>query len=322
MKQTMRVFHSPDHCREALGYCVATLGKYDGMHLGHQRILDQVLALGRQLGLPTVVILSEPQPEEFFKPTSAPVRLCPFDDKVEFLAHYGLDAVLRMEFDAALSQQSAESFASDYLGERLGARALVVGDDFRFGRQRGGDFMLLQRMGTRCGFTAYAVSGCLLEGERVSSSAVREYLARGDCARVARLLGRPFSLRGEIVRGRQLGRQLDMPTANVALHTSALPLCGIYVVEASVNGVAYPALASIGYKPTVSVTPEPSLEVHLLDFSADLYGRIMTVHFLHKLRDEQKFADLAALRGAMAADLVAARDYWRRAAASDLNHKI
>jgi riboflavin kinase/FMN adenylyltransferase len=308
----MRIFHSPDQCREALGPCVATIGKYDGMHLGHQRILDQVLALGRELRLPTVVILSEPQPEEFFNPSGAPARLCPFEDKVAFLDAYGLDAVLCMKFDAALSQQSAESFAGDYLGTRLGIRALVVGDDFRFGRQRCGDFALLLRTGEQLGFTVHAVSGYLLDGERVSSTAVREYLASGDSARVARLLGRPFSMRGEVVHGRKLGRELGMPTANIALHTNTLPLRGIYVVEAMVDGVTYPAVASIGYKPTVSATPEPSLEVHLVDFSGDLYGRIMTVHFLRKLRDEEKFADLAALKAAMAADLDATRDYFRQ----------
>jgi riboflavin kinase/FMN adenylyltransferase len=307
----MRIFHSPDDCRAALGPCVATIGKYDGMHLGHQRILDQVLALGRELKLPTVVILSEPQPEEFFNPTGAPTRLCPFDGKVAFLDHYGVDAVLCMAFDATLSQQSAESFASDYLGTRLGVRALVVGDDFRFGRQRCGDFALLERTGAEQGFSVHAVSGYLLDGERVSSTAVRDYLAQGDCERVARLLGRPFSMRGEIMHGRKLGRELGMPTANIELHTQALPLVGIYVVEATVDGVTYPGVAGIGYKPTVSETPEPSLEVHLVDFSGDLYGRIMTVHFLRKLRDEQKFADLAALQAAMAADLQATRDYFQ-----------
>jgi riboflavin kinase/FMN adenylyltransferase len=309
----MRIFHSPDDCRAALGGCVATIGKYDGMHLGHQRILDQVLALGSELKLPTVVILSEPQPEEFFNPAQAPARLCPFEGKVDFLEGYGVDAVLCMAFDATLSQQSAESFAGDYLGARLGLRALVVGDDFRFGRGRSGDFALLERSGAQRGFTVHAVSGYLLDGERVSSSAVRDHLARGDCERVARLLGRPFGLRGEIVHGRKLGRQLGVPTANVDLRSNTLPLRGVYVVEASVDGLTYPGVASIGYKPTVTATPEPSLEVHLVDFSGDLYGRIMTVHFLHKLRDEQKFADLAALQAAMAADLAATRAYFSAA---------
>ncbi|MDR2213436.1 MAG: bifunctional riboflavin kinase/FAD synthetase, partial [Pseudomonadales bacterium] len=149
-----------------------------------------------------------------------------------------------------------------------------------------------------------------LNGERVSSSAIRGYLARGDCENAARLLGRPFAMRGEIEHGRKLGRQLQMPTANLALAGRALPLLGVYVVEARVDGGVYPGVASIGYKPTVSDTPEPSLEVHLLDFSGDLYGRIMTVNFLHKLRDEEKFADLATLQAAMAADLAAARAYF------------
>lgn len=306
----MQVFHTPDHCRETLGPCVATIGKYDGLHLGHQRILDQVLALGRELKLPTVVILSEPQPEEFFNPAGAPPRLCPFADKVAFLAEYGLDAVLRMEFDTTLSQQSAEDFAGDYLARRLGVRALVVGDDFRFGRKRRGDFALLERIGAERGYSVQSIGGFLLDGERVSSTAVRDYLARGDCEGAAKLLGRPFSMSGEVIRGRQLGRELGMPTANIALSGSVLPLVGVYVVEASVDGRTYPGVAGIGFKPTVSEVPEPSLEVHLVDFAGDLYGRIMTVHFLHKLRDEEKFADLAALQAAMAADLSATRAYF------------
>jgi len=307
----MQIFHDPDQCRSALGASVATIGKYDGMHLGHQRILDRVLALGRAAQLPTVVLLSEPQPEEFFNPAGAPPRLCPFEDKVEFLAGYGIDAVLRMAFNQTLSQLSAENFAGDYLGHRLGLRALVVGDDFHFGRQRLGDIQLLRRTGAEQGYEVESVAGLLLGEERVSSTLVRDYLRRGDCARAAALLGRPFSMSGEVVAGRQLGRKLGMPTANIALAAdTALPLGGIFVVSADWGEGLRPGVASLGIRPTVSNDQMPVLEVHLLDFGADIYGKRLRVNFLHKLRDEAKFETLDDLQRAMANDLCDTRAYF------------
>lgn len=309
----MQIFHDPDSCRTALGACVATIGKYDGMHLGHQRILDRVLALGRAQGLPTVVLLSEPQPEEFFNPAGAPPRLCPFEDKVAFLADYGIDAVLCMAFNHTLSQLSAEDFASDYLGHRLGLRALVVGDDFHFGRQRLGNIALLRQIGARQGYAVESVTGVLLGQERVSSTLVRDTLRHGDCARAAALLGRPFSMSGTVVGGRQLGRELGMPTANITLPAGATPpLCGIFVVSADWGEGLHRGVASLGFRPTVSDERIPVLEVHLLDFGKDIYGKRIRVHFLHKLRDEARFDTLDALKRAMEQDLCDTRDYFAR----------
>src|SRR5690606_1936051 len=181
-----------------------------------------------------------------------------------------------------------------------------------FGRQRRGDFALLQQSGVQRGYSVHSVNGFLLDGERVSSTAVRDYLAQGDCSGAARLLGRPYCMSGEVVHGRKLGRELGMPTANIELSSPALPLVGIYVVEAAVGDTTYAGVASVGYRPTVSATKEPSLEVHILDFNGDLYGQTMDVHFLHKLRDEEKFADLEALKAAMAKDLADTRAYFQR----------
>ncbi len=303
----MQIFDAPAQARSALGPCVATIGKYDGMHLGHQRILAELQQHAARLGLPTVVILSEPQPEEFFAPASAPPRLTPFADKVAFLAAKGITAVLRMRFDAALSQLGAEEFVRDFLVDGLGIRMLVIGDDFRFGKQRAGDFALLQRLAPQLGFAVDSVAKCQLDHERVSSTLVRRYLQQGDCARVAALLGRPFAMSGPIVQGRQLGRQLGVPTANVQLQVAALPMTGVFAVQAQMDGRTLPGVANLGYKPTVNPEPQPSLEVHLLDFAGDIYGRQLQVLFLHKLRDEMKFAGLDALKQQIAVDLQQAR---------------
>jgi riboflavin kinase/FMN adenylyltransferase len=303
----MQVFDAPAQLRAALGPCAATIGKYDGMHLGHQRILAEMQQRAAAAGLPTVVILSEPQPEEFFAPDSAPPRLNPFDAKVAFLRGLGIDAVLRMRFDTALSQIAAEDFVRDYLVAGLDLKLLVVGDDFRFGRGRKGDFALLQELAPPLGFALASVAKCQSQGERVSSTLVRSCLQAGDCARAAELLGRPYSMSGRIVLGRQLGRQIGVPTANVELQNRPLPLRGVFAVEAVLDGRVLPGVANLGYKPTVSSEPQASLEVHLFDFSGDIYGHELEVRFLHKLRDEQKFSGLEALQQQIRQDLQQAR---------------
>jgi riboflavin kinase/FMN adenylyltransferase len=309
----MQIFDAPAEARAALGPCVATIGKYDGLHIGHQRILAEVKRRAALLGLPTVVILSEPQPEEFFAPDSAPPRLTPFHDKVAYLSGIGITAVLRMRFDAALSQLPAEDFVRDFLVQGLGMRVLVIGDDFRFGRQRGGDFALLQQLAPALRYEVDSVPKCEQGSERVSSTLVRSYLQQGNCSRAAELLGRPYSMSGEIVMGRQLGRQLGVPTANVQLQMSALPMSGVFAVQALLDGCLLPGVANLGVKPTVTAEPVPSLEVHLFDFAGDIYGRQLQVQFLHKLRNETKFSSLDALKYQIALDLQQARQLLQQA---------
>lgn len=303
----MQIFDAPGQARAALGACVATIGKYDGMHLGHQRILAELQQRAATLGLPAVVILSEPQPEEFFAPAAAPPRLLPFADKVAFLAGFGIPAVLRMRFDTALSQMAAGDFVRDFLVTGLGTRVLVIGDDFRFGRNRSGDIALLRELAPRLGFAVDSVAPCEEGGERVSSTLVRQYLQAGDCQRVVRLLGRPYAMSGDIVQGRQLGRLLGVPTANVQLQLQALPMSGVFAVQAQLDGQLLPGVANLGIKPTVSNDLRPSLEVHLFDFSGDIYGKRLQVRFLHKLRDEMKFDGLPALQQQIALDQARAR---------------
>ena len=303
----MQIFDSPDAVRKALGPTVATIGKYDGMHLGHQSILREVRARAAACGLPTLVILSEPHPEEYFSPQTAPPRLNHFRDKVDFLANTGIDAVLRLQFDESVSSCPAERFVSEFLVAQLGVQVLIVGDDFRFGQGRAGDYAMLKALSVGHGFAVSSVPPCSSGTERVSSTLVRNYLAEGKCADVTRLLGRPYSIGGTIVRGRQLGRQLGVPTANVTLSGTSLPTSGVFAVHVECAGQWYEGVANLGVKPTVDAEPRPSLEVHLFDFSDNIYGEYMRVHFLEKLRAERKFDSLQALQEQIVRDQETAR---------------
>ncbi|MEY4642236.1 MAG: hypothetical protein RLZZ227_2230 [Pseudomonadota bacterium] len=303
----MKVLDSLASASQWSAKCAATIGKYDGMHLGHQRILDALKADAARRNLPSLVILSEPHPEEFFAGADAPPRLNHFRDKVDFLAAYGVDAVYRMPFDYTLSQQSPEDFVRQFLVSGLGLKSLVIGDDFRFGRNRSGDMHVLQRLGNELDFGVMRIAPGLDGGERISSTLVRRYLHDGDCEHVTCLLGRPYSISGVVIRGRQLGRQIGVPTANVELLTPGLPMTGVFAVHATLPGRELHGVANIGFKPTVTSERTPSLEVHLLDFDGDIYGERLQVHFLHKLRNEQKFAGLPELQAQIQRDIAQAR---------------
>lgn len=303
----MKILDSLTSARRWSQNCVATIGKYDGMHLGHQRILDALLAEAARCKLPSLVILSEPQPEEFFAGADAPPRLNHFQDKVDFLQEYGVHAVYRLRFDEALSQQSAEAFVRDFLAAGLGLRSLVVGDDFRFGKNRGGDIALLRQLGTELDYSVHAVGSCAEAGERISSTLVRQCLLAGDCARVMRLLGRPYSIGGTVIEGRKLGRTIGVPTANIQLHTPRVPMTGVFAVKVTLPGNELEGVASLGFNPTVEAGLPPALEVHVLDFKGDLYGDHLRVHFMRKLRDEAKFAGMQEMQEQIQKDIAQAR---------------
>lgn len=306
----IQVFHSVATARAALGSCVLTIGKYDGMHLGHQKILLQLKQEAARLQLPTLVILSEPQPEEFFARSAAAPRLNAFHDKVAFLGRFGIDAVYCLRFDATISAQTAGQFVSHTLVDGLGMKAMVVGEDFRFGHGRQGSVATLQHLSESAGFTVIAVAPCYDHKERISSTLIRHCLEQGDCQRAAECLGRPYSISGTVIRGKQLGRQLGFPTANVQLHCRKPALTGVFVVSVDDNGVERPGVASLGYNPTVSEGLEATLEVYLLDYRGDLYGTLLGVNFLHKLRDESRFSTLDQLQQQMTLDVQHARQFF------------
>lgn len=290
--------------------CVATIGNFDGVHRGHQAVIGQLADKARQLRLPTLVMLFEPQPQEFFRREAAPARLMRLREKLQTLASYRVDRVLCVRFDEKFAALPPEDFIERILVQGLAVRYLVVGDDFRFGAGRRGDFSLLERAGERHGFEVAHRHTVTIDGARVSSTRIRERLAAGDLAGAEKLLGRRYRLCGRVAHGDKLGRRLGIPTANIPLHRPASPLQGIFVVEVyGLKDEPLPGVASVGTRPTVGGT-RYLLEVHLLDFAGDLYGAHLSVDFLKKLRDEERFESLAALKQHMLADIEAARAFF------------
>lgn len=291
--------------------CVVTIGAFDGVHLGHQEVLRHLRDKGAELGVPTTVVLFEPLPREFFSPLQAPPRLMSFREKVAALRDVGIDRVLRIRFDASLSEVSAAEFVQRVFVDGLGARHVVMGDDSHFGHNRQGDIHLLREMGSRHGFTVEPTPTLLVDGERVSSTRIRALLGEGDFAAAERLLGRPYSITGRVMVGQRLGRTLGVPTANMQLYRLRSPLAGVFAVE--VLGAAatpQPGVANVGTRPTIGDLTRAILEVHLLNFSDDLYHRTLSVVFRRKLRDEVKFGSLDALKQQIHRDLAEGRHYF------------
>ncbi|TQV71191.1 bifunctional riboflavin kinase/FAD synthetase [Exilibacterium tricleocarpae] len=292
------------------GGCVATIGSFDGVHRGHQVIIGQVTDKARELGKPSVAVVFEPQPTEYFMQSQAPARLMRFREKAEALFDAGVERVLCLYFNDALRLLSGAEFVRQVVIERLRPDYMVVGDDFQFGRDRTGGIGLLREAGAAHGFTVADTHTFAIDGERVSSTRIRKLLAAGDFRGAARLLGKPYRLTGRVIHGRQLGRQLGVPTANVLLHRHRSPLQGVYAVEVAVAGdtaVRYRGVANVGVRPTVAHGSRPVLETHLFDFGGDLYGRRLLVTFRQKLREEQRFASVDLLKDQIHRDIETAR---------------
>jgi riboflavin kinase / FMN adenylyltransferase len=292
----------------APGGSVACVGAFDGVHLGHRALLGRVVERARAERLASVAISFEPIPREFFARGAPVPRLASVREKIERIRDAGIDKLLLLRFDAKLAAMEAEDFVARVLRERCGVREVWVGADFRFGHNRRGDVAMLERLGNEQGFAARTLADIAIDGERVSSSAIRAHLAAGEFEAASRLLGRPFSIGGHVVRGAQLGRKLGYPTANIRLGRRVSPVGGIFAVRvAGVEAYALPGVASLGIRPTVNGT-EPLLEAHLFDFDGDLYGRRIDVEFVAKLRDEAKFADLDAMVRQIDRDAAQARE--------------
>ena len=286
---------------------VVCIGAFDGLHRGHRALIDRARARANQLGLPLVVLSFEPLPREYFQPADPPARLLLPAAKFAGLRALGVDAVGLLRFNAAMQAMTADNFVQRALVEKLAAREVWVGPDFRFGHRRAGNVSLLERLGSEAGFATHALPLVDHGGERVSSTALRAAVASGDFVHAEALLGRPYAISGRVVRGRQLGRTLGYPTANIRLGGRRPPAWGIFATR--VHGVGsepWPSVSSLGTRPTVDGV-EPLLEAHLFDFDGDLYGRRIEVEFVAKLRDELKFDDLPALVAQMDMDATAAR---------------
>ncbi|MDR9831140.1 bifunctional riboflavin kinase/FAD synthetase [Vibrio sp. FNV 38] len=287
--------------------CVLTIGNFDGVHLGHQMVLEQVIAQAKLLGLPSTVMTFEPQPLELFAKDKAPARLTRLRDKYVQLNKLDVDRLLCVNFNRHFADLSATSFIEELLVNKLGVKFLVVGDDFSFGKGRQGDFKMLQQAGYDYGFEVVSTQSFCLQEQRVSSTAIRQALAANDLTSAKTMLGRDYSISGRVSHGRKLGRTIGFPTANIPLKRCVSPVSGVYVVE--VHGVAHSPIggvANIGQRPTVNGVRQ-QLEVHLFDFHANLYGKQLEVSLLHKLRDEKKFDSFDLLKQQIELDAEAAR---------------
>jgi riboflavin kinase / FMN adenylyltransferase len=298
-----RHFHQADGSPLALA-----IGNFDGIHLGHQALLKRLIETAHARGLKSAVMTFEPHPREFFTPMQAPARLTSLREKLELFAEAGVEYAYVCPFNKRFAAVTAEDFMQRIVREAMKAQAILVGEDFRFGAGRGGFAMDF----AEAGFELINLPHVVFDGKRISSTAVREALANGDLAHAAKLLGRTYSISGKVVHGDKIGRQLGYPTANIHMLHDRPPLFGVYAVK--LEGLAdthLPGVASLGVRPTIRANDRPKLEVHLFDFDQDIYGRHVRVHFMHKIRDEMKFADLETLKRWIHADELAARDYFK-----------
>jgi riboflavin kinase/FMN adenylyltransferase len=277
--------------------CVATIGNFDGVHLGHQSVFQHLLEKGEALSLPTAVVTFEPQPREFFQGDKAPARLTRLREKLQAIEGTGIDRVVVLEFNSRLAAMSANAFVKELLVDGLGVRFLSVGDDFRFGHNRKGDFGLLKSAGQRYGFEVENMNTYRLDADRVSSTRIRELLMNGDLQGATQCLGRPYRICGRVGHGAKLGRTIGFPTMNVDLHRRVSPLDGVYaVMVAGIEAQPLPGVANIGVRPMVQGDTRYLLEVYLFDFDRNVYGAHISVEFVHKLRDQAKFESFDALR--------------------------
>ncbi|TAJ78363.1 MAG: bifunctional riboflavin kinase/FAD synthetase [Gallionellaceae bacterium] len=304
--QILRGLSSPDKQPLAL-----TVGNFDGVHLGHQALLEQLQLAARERGLATAAIVFEPHPREFFTPEQAPARLTNLREKLERFDVLGLNRVHVCRFNERMARTSAAGFIN-LLYRDLAVKHVLIGDDFRFGNARGGDFALMEKMGAQQGVTVKSMSSVLQDGVRISSTAVRMALAEGNLRLAQRYLGRPYSISGHVEHGEKVGRKLGYPTANIQLKHNRPALTGIFVVRVRIEGGEMCAgVASLGVRPTLEANGKPVLEVHLFDFDEQLYGKHLHVDFLHKLRDEMKFSGLESLTQQITLDVGQAKDWFK-----------
>jgi len=303
----IRLFRDVDGGPVCPGGSVVCIGAFDGLHLGHRALVGRAVERARALGVPAVALGFEPLPREFFSPDEPPPRLMLPRAKIEGLATLGVDVVGLLRFNARLAAMPAGEFVRRVLAGRLRAREVWVGPKFRFGHRRGGDLGTLRREGAEHGFGAHEIEPVMLDGERVSSTRIRAALVEGDFDTAARLLGAPYTVSGRVVRGRQLGRTLGYPTANLRFGGKVPALSGIYATRVhGVGDAPWPSVSSFGTRPTIGGV-EPLLEPHLFDFDGDLYGHRISVEFVARLRDEEKFPDLPTLVAQMDRDAARAR---------------
>ncbi len=309
----MQLIRGLHHLEPFANGCVLTIGNFDGLHLGHQQVIEKLAQQAKRLHLPSVVLVFEPQPLEYFLGDHAPSRLTRLREKAIQFAKLPIDALVVLPFNQSLADIDAEQFISDILVKRLQVRHLVIGDDFHFGKARRGNFALLDNKGRELGFTVESSRSFELAGLRISSTLIRDALGEGQLQLAHDMLGRDYSVCGRVAHGDKRGRQLGFPTANVEMHRKNIPLRGVFAVTLTgLNQQIYQGVANLGTRPTVDGISRAVLETHLFDFSDNIYGRYVEIHFKARLRDEVRFDSLDALQNQIRADVAAARDFFAR----------
>lgn len=305
----MKLLRGLQQIEELNAGSVATIGNFDGVHRGHQALLASLREHASRMQLPMVVLLFEPQPGEYFNKQNAPARLYRLREKLNALRQIGVDYVYCLKFDAQLANMLPEAFAEQFIFSRLNIKHLLLGGDFRFGRERRGDLILLKKIAQKWGAVVDTCPNFCVNDARVSSTQIRHALQLGELERAEALLGRPFSICGRVMHGQGIGRKWGVPTANLSIHTGTLPLSGVFCVKVKRQGKPFLAgVANMGNRPTIDGSKNV-LEVHLFDFNESLYGERLEVFFLHKLREEIKFSSVDALIAQIHADVAAARDH-------------
>lgn len=289
-----------------------TIGNFDGVHLGHQALLKELRAAAQARGLQTAVVIFEPHPREFFTPLQAPARLTSLREKLELFAAMGIDRVQVCRFNTGFAEMSAADFIHA-LHMKMSAQFVLIGDDFRFGSGRSGDFALMEKIGVKLGFAVHAVRSVTQDGVRISSTAIRAALLAGQMREAQHYLGRHYSISGRVVHGDGMGEKIGFPTANIQLKHNRPPLSGIFVVQVHVEDLGVlQGVASLGVRPTLKHDEKPVLEVYLFEFSQQIYGKHLRVEFLQKLRDEEKYPDLATLTRHIALDVEQAKKWFEQ----------
>lgn len=306
----MKIFHGTENAN-ILRPTVLTLGVFDGLHLGHQRIMRQVVDRARALNAGATAITFDPHPREVLYPDTAPPLLQTLDQRLASLEALGIDQAIVVKFDREFAAQPAEDFLAKIVHDRLHAREVYLGQGFAFGKDRGGNIDLLRRMGDELGFVAAEVEEVRLRGRRISSSVIRKLLLGGQINLARRMLGRPYGVEGIIIRGNRRGHTIGFPTANLKPKNRVIPRYGVYATATLIDGLWRKSITNIGVRPTFENESEPSIETYIFDFDEDLYGDAIRVRFLHRIRDERKFSGIDELKAQIERDTATAANYFR-----------
>ena len=305
----MKIFHGTENAN-ILRPTVLTLGVFDGLHLGHQKIMQTVVERARETGAHATAITFDPHPRAVLHPESAPPLLQTLDQRLANFEILGIEQAIVVRFNKEFAANPAENFLREIVKDRLHAKEVYLGKGFAFGRDRGGNIDLLRRISEELGFFADEVDEVRLRGMRISSSKIRELLSDGRVNLVRRMLGRPYGVEGVIIRGNQRGHTIGFPTANLRPHNRVSPKFGVYATATLVDGVWRRSITNIGVRPTFETEAEPSIETYIFDFDGDLYGDVLRVRFLHRIRDERKFAGIDELKAQIQKDTARALNYF------------